>query len=147
VVGLIALAVRLLYLWQIRSAPFFDLRMGDGEAYHQWAGRMIWEGMNAAANASFFPDQLTGEHPLNTWQVKKIFSGGSTAGTGGTTASADCTTGFTPAATNNDTVAGVWTGYESPYAWPPGNVQGRPAGSKLAESQSRSLTGGSTDAR
>ena len=33
-----------------------------------------------------------------------------------------------PTATNNDTVAGVWTGYESPYLWPPGNVQGKPAG-------------------
>ena len=42
--------------------------------------------------------------------------------------SADCTTGFVPSATNNDTVAGVWTGYESPYLWPPGNVQGVPAG-------------------
>ena len=28
-----------------------------------------------------------------------------------------------------DTVAGVWTGYDSPYKWPAGNVQGRPAGS------------------
>ena len=28
-----------------------------------------------------------------------------------------------------DNVAGVWTGYDSPYLWPPGNVQGRPAGS------------------
>ena len=27
-----------------------------------------------------------------------------------------------------DTVAGVWTGYDSPYLWPAGNVQGRPAG-------------------
>ena len=85
--------------------------------------------MLAAANPSMFPDQLTGPHALSTWQVKKIFSGGSTAGTGGTTTAADCTTGFIPTpGTNLDTVAGVWTGYDSPYLWPAGNVQGKPAG-------------------
>jgi LmbE family N-acetylglucosaminyl deacetylase len=85
----------------------FTPTLGAGHGNHQWAGRMIWEGINAAASASFFPDQLTGEHALETWQVKKAFSGGSTAGTGGTTTAADCTTGFVPAATNLDTVAGV----------------------------------------
>ena len=95
---------------------------------HQQAGRYIWEGVKAAADPTMFPDQLTGPNALSTWQVKKVFSGGSTTGTGGTTTAADCTTGFLPAATNMDTVAGVWTGYDSPYNWPAGNVQGRPAG-------------------
>ncbi len=54
----------------------------------------------------------------------------STAGTGGTTVAPDCTTGFIPAATNLDTVAGVWLGYDSPYLWPTGNIQGQPAGSR-----------------
>ena len=76
-----------------------------------------------------FPDQLTGPDALSTWQVKKVFSGGSTAGTGGTTTAANCTTGFVPAAGNMSTVAGVWTGYPSPYHWPAGNLQGQPAGS------------------
>ena len=95
---------------------------------HQMAGRYIWEGVKAAADPNMFPEQLTGPNALSTWQVKKVFSGGSTAGTGGTTTAANCTTDFIPAATNMDTVAGVWTGYDSPYLWPPGNQQGRPAG-------------------
>ena len=109
----------------------FTPTLGAGHGNHQWAGRMIWEGMNAAADPSMFPDQLTGPHALQTWQVKKIFSGGSTAGTGGTTTAADCTTGFVPTpGTNLDTVAGVWTGYDSPYQWPAGNVQGK-TGAKI----------------
>ena len=103
----------------------FTPTLNAGHGNHQQAGRFIWEGMLAAANPSMFPEQLTGPNALSTWQVKKIFSGGSTTGTGGTTLSADCTTGFVPAATNVDTVAGVWTGYDSPYAWPTGNVQGK----------------------
>ena len=107
----------------------FTPTLGAGHGNHQWAGRMIWEGMTAAADPSMFPDQLTGAHALQTWQVKKIFSGGSTAGTGGTTTAADCTTGFIPTpGTNLDTVVGAWTGYASPYLWPAGNVQGQPAG-------------------
>jgi tetratricopeptide (TPR) repeat protein len=39
-VGVLALAVRLVYLWQIHQAPFFDLRMGDGHVYHLWARRI-----------------------------------------------------------------------------------------------------------
>jgi hypothetical protein len=107
----------------------FTPTLAAGHGNHQQAGRFIWEGMLAAANPAMFPDQLTGRDALTTWQVKKIFSGGSTAGTGGTTTAADCTTGFIPTpGTNLDTVAGVWTGYDSPYLWPPGNVQGKPAG-------------------
>jgi VCBS repeat-containing protein len=102
---------------------------GAGHGNHQQAGRYIWEGMKAAADPSMFPEQLTGPNALSTWQVKKVFSGGSTAGTGGNPNAANCTTGFVPAATNVDTVAGVWTGYDSPYTWAEGNVQGKPAGS------------------
>lgn len=102
--------------------------LAAGHGNHQQAGRLIWEGVRAAADPTMFPDQLRGPHALSTWQVKKVFSGGSTAGTGGTSDSPDCTTGFTPAPGNPDTVAGVWTGYPSPYDWPPGNVQSQPAG-------------------
>jgi LmbE family N-acetylglucosaminyl deacetylase len=105
----------------------FTPTLGAGHGNHQQAGRYIWEGMKAAADPSMFPEQLTGPHALSTWQVKKVFSGGSTAGTGGNPNAADCTTGFQP--TGLDNVAGVWTGYDSPYTWPAGNVQGKPAGS------------------
>ena len=106
----------------------FTPSLNAGHGNHQQAGRYIWEGVKAAADPTMFPEQLTGPNALSTWQVKKVFSGGSTAGTGGTTTAPDCTTGFLPNATNMDTVAGVWTGYDSPYEWPAGNVQGRPAG-------------------
>jgi hypothetical protein len=106
----------------------FTPSLAAGHGHHQHAGRYIWEGVKAAADPTMFPEQLKGPNALSTWQVKKVFSGGSTAGTGGTTTAPDCTTGFIPAATNTSTVAGVWTGYPSPYLWPPGNVQGQPAG-------------------
>lgn len=105
----------------------FTPTLAAGHGNHQQAGRLIWEGVLAAADPTKFPEQLTGKDALSTWQVKKVFSGGSTAGTGGTTTAANCTTGFVP--TGLDTVAGVWTGYDSPYTWPAGNVQGKPAGS------------------
>ena len=104
----------------------FTPTLAPGHGNHQQAGRLIWEGVLAAADPTRFPEQLRGRTRLSTWQVKKVFSGGSTAGTGGTTTAANCTTGFTP--TGLDTVAGVWTGYDSPYKWPAGNLQGQPAG-------------------
>jgi len=107
----------------------FTPTLAAGHGNHQVAGRLVWEAAAAAANPSSFPEQLSGPHPLSTWQVKKIFSGGSTAGTGGTTTAQDCTTGFIPTpGVNLDTPAGVWTGYASPFLWPPGNVQGQAAG-------------------
>jgi LmbE family N-acetylglucosaminyl deacetylase len=104
----------------------FTPTLAAGHGNHQQAGRLIWEGVLAAADPTKFPEQLKGPHALSTWQVKKVFSGGTTAGTGGTTTAANCTTGFTP--TGLDTVAGVWTGYNSPYKWPAGNSQGQAAG-------------------
>ncbi|MGH3502103.1 MAG: NEW3 domain-containing protein, partial [Nocardioidaceae bacterium] len=98
-----------------------------GHGNHQEAGRLIWEGVQAASDPSMFPDQLRGPHSLSTWQVKKIFSGyPPPQGTGGSTTQPNCTTGFKPS--NLDTVAGVWTGYDSPYTWPAGNTSGIAAG-------------------
>jgi LmbE family N-acetylglucosaminyl deacetylase len=105
----------------------FTPTLDAGHGNHQEAGRFIWEGMQAAANPHMFPGQLKGPHALATWQVKKIFSGGDSDGTGGTTKRANCTRGFRPEALDN--VAGVWEGYPSPYKWPAGNLQGRTAGS------------------
>ncbi|MGC4938005.1 sugar-binding protein [Kribbella sp. DT2] len=104
----------------------FTPTLAAGHGNHQQAGRLIWEGVLAAADPTKFPEQLQGKNALSTWQVKKVFSGGSTAGTGGTTTAANCTTGLVPS--GPDTVAGVWTGYDSPSKWPAGNVQGQPAG-------------------
>ncbi len=98
-----------------------------GHGNHQYAGRLIWETAAAAADPTMFPEQLVGPDAVETWQVKKIVSGASNQGEGGT-AGPNCTVGFTPAATNPFTVHGVWTGYESPYTWAEGNVQGQEAG-------------------
>jgi tetratricopeptide (TPR) repeat protein len=57
-VGALALAVRCLYLWQISSAPFFDLRLGDAEAYHLWAQRIAagdWLGSGVFYQAPLYP--------------------------------------------------------------------------------------------
>jgi Ca2+-binding RTX toxin-like protein/LmbE family N-acetylglucosaminyl deacetylase len=111
----------------------FTPTLNAGHGNHQQAGRYIWEGVLAAADPSMFPEQLQGEGALSTWQVKKVFSGPGAQPTGGSANSPDCTTGFTP--TNYDTVAGVWTGYDSPYRWPEGNVQGMLAGSPKSWAQ------------
>ena len=73
-----------------------------------------------------FPEQLTGPKALSTWQVKKVFSGGFAARAA--RRRADCTTGFVPAGQRRARVAGVWTGYDSPYPLAGGNVQGSRAG-------------------
>lgn len=100
-----------------------------GHGNHQYAqGRMVWEASKAAADPAMYPEQLTGPDAVDVWQVKKIVGAGSTTGTGGWTDAPDCTTGFVPAANNPYTVVGYWTGYESPYTWAEGNVQGMPAG-------------------
>jgi Flp pilus assembly protein TadD len=57
-IGLFALAIRLLYLWQLHHAPFFDLRIGDAEAYHLWARRIAagdWLGDDVFYQAPLYP--------------------------------------------------------------------------------------------
>jgi LmbE family N-acetylglucosaminyl deacetylase len=108
---------------------------GSGHGNHQVSGRLIWEATRAAADPTAYPGQLTGPDALDTWQVKKITSGGSTQGSGGTNNAPHCTTGFTPGANNPFTVNGVWTGYESPYLWLEGNVQGQEPGTPKLWSQ------------
>lgn len=105
----------------------FTPTLGAGHGNHQQAGRFIWEGMKAAADPTMYPEQLRGHGGrLSTWQVKKVFSGGSTAGSGGTDTAPNCTGGFAPSGL--DTVAGTWLGYDSPYRWPEGNIAGQAAG-------------------
>ena len=45
-----ALLLRLAHIWQIRSAPFFTLMMGDSRAYDDWA-RRIAAGAGSAATS------------------------------------------------------------------------------------------------
>jgi LmbE family N-acetylglucosaminyl deacetylase len=113
----------------------FTPSLAAGHGHHQQAGRYIWEGVKAAADPTMFPEQLRGKNALSTWQVKKVFSDSrfDRAGSGGTTTAPHCTTGFVPSTPN--TVAGVWTGYDSPYKWPAGNVQGKPAGTPKSWAQ------------
>ena len=57
-VWLLAFAVRVLYLWQIADAPFFGLRLGDAEAYHEWARRIAagdWPGSGVFYQAPLYP--------------------------------------------------------------------------------------------
>jgi LmbE family N-acetylglucosaminyl deacetylase len=113
----------------------FSPSLAVGHGNHQYAGRVIWEAAAMAADPTEFPEQLRGPDAVRPWQVKMITSGGITTGTGGTTTAANCNAGFVPAATNPFTVVGTWTGYDSPYTWLEGNVQGQPAGTPMTWAQ------------
>lgn len=57
-IALLALVVRLIYIWQISHAPFFHLRLGDAAAYHQWALRIVdgdWRGEGIFYQAPLYP--------------------------------------------------------------------------------------------
>lgn len=105
-----------------------------GHGNHQYAGRVIWEAAALAADPNAYPEQLTGPDAVEPWQVKMITSGASTAGTGGIMAP-ECNTGFVPAANNPFTVVGTWTGYDSPYVWLEGNLQGQEPGTPMTWAQ------------
>lgn len=102
-----------------------------GHGNHQYAqGRMVWEAALAAADPSSFPEQLTGVGAVEPWQVKRVLSGGwglDIEGSGAT-AAPQCNASFTPNDNVPFTVVGTWTGFDSPYTWPAGNVQGIDAG-------------------
>jgi tetratricopeptide (TPR) repeat protein len=70
---LVSLTVRLVHLFQIRRAPFFDLLMGDAQSYHAWAQRIAagdWIGHEVFYQAPLYPYFLAliyalfGEAPL-----------------------------------------------------------------------------------
>ncbi len=55
---LVALAVRLLHLWQIKPSPFFDVLLGDANGYDQWARRLAagdWVGTEVFYQAPLYP--------------------------------------------------------------------------------------------
>jgi tetratricopeptide (TPR) repeat protein len=54
----IALAVRLLHIWEIRAAPFFSALMGDSHGYDEWAQRIAagdWLGHEVFYQAPLYP--------------------------------------------------------------------------------------------
>ncbi len=54
----VALAVRLVHVWQIRRAPFFDVLMGDSRGYDEWAQRIArgeWIGRDVFYQAPLYP--------------------------------------------------------------------------------------------
>jgi tetratricopeptide (TPR) repeat protein len=54
----VALAVRLIHVWQIRGAPFFTVLMGDSRAYDEWAQRIAggdWFGQEVFYQAPLYP--------------------------------------------------------------------------------------------
>ncbi len=57
-IALLALVLRLIYIWQISHAPFFHLRLGDAAAYHRWALRIVggdWRGEGVFYQAPLYP--------------------------------------------------------------------------------------------
>jgi len=55
---LVALAVRLLHLWQIKPSPFFDVLLGDAHGYDAWAQRLAggdWFGTEVFYQAPLYP--------------------------------------------------------------------------------------------
>ena len=57
-IGALAFLLRCLYPFQIQHAPFFELRLGDAAAYHQWARRIAdgdWLGHDGFYQAPLCP--------------------------------------------------------------------------------------------
>src|SRR5688572_30164159 len=58
VIFLVAFAVRLLHIWQLRSTPFFDTLLGDANGYDKWAVRLAagdWIGSDVFYQAPLYP--------------------------------------------------------------------------------------------
>ena len=58
IVFAVAVFVRLLYIWQIRSSPFFDTLLGDSRSYDEWARRIAggdWIGRDVFYQAPLYP--------------------------------------------------------------------------------------------
>lgn len=58
IIAVLALAVRLIYLWDVGGNPLFDYPVGDGRAYYEWAGRIAagaWVGEGVFYQAPLYP--------------------------------------------------------------------------------------------
>jgi tetratricopeptide (TPR) repeat protein len=57
-IWVIAFAVRLAYIWQIRPSPFFEVLMGDARGYDSWAQQIAggdWIGQEVFYQAPLYP--------------------------------------------------------------------------------------------
>ena len=67
IVAVTAAAARGIYLAQIAAAPFFDMRFGDGRAYHEWAMQIAgggWLGSEVFYQAPLYPYTLAAIYSL-----------------------------------------------------------------------------------
>jgi tetratricopeptide (TPR) repeat protein len=58
VIFAVALALRLIHVWQLTSTPFFDTLLGDANGYDQWAQRLAagdWIGSDVFYQAPLYP--------------------------------------------------------------------------------------------
>jgi tetratricopeptide (TPR) repeat protein len=58
VIFAVALAIRLVHVWQISRSPFYDLLLGDAQAYDAWAQRIAagdWIGTEVFYQAPLYP--------------------------------------------------------------------------------------------
>ena len=58
IIFIVALAVRLVHVWQLRASPFFTILMGDSRGYDEWAQRIAagdWLGHDVFYQAPLYP--------------------------------------------------------------------------------------------
>jgi LmbE family N-acetylglucosaminyl deacetylase len=112
--------------------------LAAGHGNHQDADRLMWETIRAAADPSKFPDQLTGTDAVKPWQVKRVLENAPDKKLGESQNSKNCMASAQPDPDIPYPVVGLWTGYDSPYKWPKGNVQGQKAGTSKTWAQAGS---------
>ncbi len=84
----LALAVRLIHVWQIAPSPFFDVLLGDARGYDEWAQRIAagdWVGTEVFYQAPLYPYFLgtlyaiTGRDLMIVRLVQAVIGAGSCA--------------------------------------------------------------------
>src|SRR5437016_6729583 len=58
VIFALALTLRIIHIWQMRSSPFFSVLIGDARGYDQWAQRIPggdWLGRDVFYQAPLYP--------------------------------------------------------------------------------------------
>ncbi len=87
-IGALGFLLRCLYLFQIQNAPFFDMRLGDAAAYHEWARRIAdgdWLGHEVFYQAPLYPYFLAviyrviGDGAMGVRLVQAVLGGGACA--------------------------------------------------------------------
>ncbi len=82
----LALAIRLVHVWQLRAAPFFGLTMGDAQSYHAWGLEILagdWAGSEVFYQAPLYPYflgavyALFGSDPLAVRLVQSVLGAAS----------------------------------------------------------------------